>query len=250
MTDRLLAIFPGEAKFFQNQGLAVTWVGHPLLDRIASEAPSREAARRSLSLGATEKIITLLPASRVQELRYLLPVIAESAQQLFQQLPELDLKFLLPVSLARYRQQIEETLQHYSFPVQLLPGEQTLAAIAAADLAITKSGTVNLEIALLNVPQVILYRVSPLTMWIARKILHFDLPFVSPPNLVLERGIVPELLQEAASPQAITAQSKALLLDEQRRQVLHKDYQSLRQALGEEGVCQRAAQEILQMLRP
>ena len=246
VTDRLLAIFPGEAEFFQKQGLAVSWVGHPLIDRINREAPERDAARAELGIQPDDQVVTLLPASRVQELQYLLPVIAEAAQKLYQQQPAL--KFLLPVSLSRYRDRIEQLLSNYSFPVELLPGEQTLTAIAAADLAITKSGTVNLEIALLNVPQVILYRVSPLTMWIARRVLNFDLPFVSPPNIVLSRGIVPELLQEAANADAIFQESLSLLLDQEKRQQILKDYQELKQALGEPGVCERAAQEILQVL--
>ncbi|MFM1843655.1 MAG: Lipid-A-disaccharide synthase [Cyanobacteriota bacterium] len=243
VTDRLLAIFPGEAEFFQQKGLDVTWVGHPLLDRIAKEAPNREQARQTLNLTADQPVITLLPASRLQELRYLLPVICEAAQQLQRKLR--DLTFLLPVSLAAYREQIEATLGQYQLTVRLIDSRDTLTAIAAADLAITKSGTVNLEIALLNIPQVILYRVSPLTMWIARRVLKFNLPFVSPANIVLNRKIVPELLQENATPSHIVQESLELLLNGDRRQQIHQDYQTLRHALGEPGVCARAAQVIL-----
>ena len=128
----------------------------------------------------------------------------------------------------------------------LIDSKETLTAIAAADLAITKSGTVNLEIALLNIPQVILYRVSPLTMWIARWVLKFNLPFVSPANIVLNRKIVPELLQENATPANIVQESLDLLLNGDRRQQMGKDYQALRQTLGEPGVCDRAAQAILE----
>jgi lipid-A-disaccharide synthase len=218
-------------------------VGHPLLDRIEQDAPSRQQARQALTLSPDQRVITLLPASRVQELRSLLPVICRAAQQLQGKLP--DVTFLLPVSLAAYRRQIEATLAQYQLTVRLIDNQDTLTAIAAADLAITKSGTVNLEIALLNVPQVILYRVSPVTMWIARRILKFDLPFVSPPNLVLNRQIVPELLQEAATPDRIVQESLDLLLNGDRRQHISQAYQTLRQQLGETGVCDRAALAIL-----
>lgn len=244
VTDRLLAIFPGEAEFFGNKGLDVTWVGHPLLDRIAKDAPSREEARKQLGIGQDEKVITLLPASRIQELRYLLPSICGAAKEIQAKLP--DIKFLLPVSLAAYQEQIEQTLKKFNLSAQLLDGKETLMAIAGADLAITKSGTVNLEIALLNVPQVILYRVSSLTMWVARKILKFDLPFVSPTNIVLNREIMPELLQEAATPENIAQAGLELLLNGDRRKKIAQDYQELRQALGETGVCDRAAQAILE----
>lgn len=246
VTDRLLAIFPGEAEFFQQKGLDVTWVGHPLLDRIANEAPSREQARQTLDLTPDQRVITLLPASRVQELRLLLPVICGAAQQLQEKLPEVT--FLLPVSLAAYREQIEATVAQYQLAVKLIENKDTLTAIAAADLAITKSGTVNLEIALLNIPQVILYRVSPLTMWVARRVLKFNLPFVSPANIVLNRQIVPELLQEAATSDRVVHESLELLLNGDRRQHITQEYQTLRQRLGEPGVCDRAALAILELL--
>ncbi len=115
-------------------------------------------------------------------------------------------------------------------------------------MAITKSGTVNLEIALLNVPQVILYRVSPLTMWIARKILKFDVPFVAPPNIVLGQEIVPELLQEAATPEAIFQQALDILTNPERRQTISDNYQQLKNTLGETGVCDRAALEIFNFM--
>ncbi|MEB3160229.1 MAG: lipid-A-disaccharide synthase [Synechocystis sp.] len=244
VTDRLLAIFPGEAEFFQQKGLDVTWVGHPLLDRIAKDAPSREQARQALKLTPDQNVIALLPASRLQELRYLLPVICEAARELQNQLP--DVTFLLPISLAAYREQIEATLAQYQLNVTLIESRDTLMAIAAADLAITKSGTVNLEIALLKIPQVIIYRVSPLTMWVARRVLKFNLPFVSPVNILLNQKVVPELLQENATANHIVKESLDLLLNGDRRQQIHQDYQTLRQALGEPGVCARAAQVILE----
>jgi lipid-A-disaccharide synthase len=245
VTDKLLAIFPEEAEFFKNKGVDVTWVGHPLLDRIA-KAPSREIARKTLGIIAPDQLaVALLPASRIQEIKYLLPVICEAARQLQEKLPQIH--FWLPISLENYRDRIEQTVKEYGLNVTLLQG-QTLEAIAASDLAITKSGTVNLEIALLNVPQVILYRVSPLTMWIARKILKFDVPFVAPPNIVLGQEIVPELLQEAATPEAIFQQALDILTNPERRQIISDNYQQLKNALGETGVCDRAALEIFNFM--
>ena len=244
VTDKLLAIFPEEAEFFKNKGVDVTWVGHPLLDRIA-KAPSREIARETLGIAPDQLAVALLPASRIQEIKYLLPVICEAARQLQEKLPQVH--FWLPISLETYRDRIEQTVKEYGLNVTLLKG-QTLEAIAASDLAITKSGTVNLEIALLNVPQVILYRVSPLTMWIARKILKFDVPFVAPPNIVLGQEIVPELLQEAATPEAIFQQALDILTNPERRQIISDNYQQLKNALGETGVCDRAALEIFNFM--
>jgi lipid-A-disaccharide synthase len=243
ITDRLLAIFPEEARYFQEKGVSVSWVGHPLLDRIQG-APSRETARQELGIEPDQIAIALLPASRQQELKYLLPVICQAAQQLQAQLPQVH--FWIPISLASYRNTIETVVKRYQLQATLLEGK-TLEAIAAADLAITKSGTVNLEIALLDVPQVVVYRVHPLTMWIARQLLNFSIPFMSPPNLVVMKPIVPELLQETATPERIAQESLALLQNPEIYQQTLASYQEMRTCLGEVGVCDRAAREILQL---
>lgn len=244
MIDRILAIFPQEAHFFQAQGAQVSWVGHPLLDRIQN-APSRQEVREKLEISPEQLSIALIPASRRQELKYLLPVIFEAAQAIQKKLPQVH--FLIPLSLEIYRQPITEAIERYGLQATILSG-QTLEAIAASDLAITKSGTVNLEIALLNVPQVVLYRVSRVTEWLAKNLLKFQVPFISPPNLVVNKPIVPELLQEQATAQNITEAALELLLNPQRLQQTLADYQQMRSCLGEVGVSDRAAKEILQML--
>ena len=246
VVDKLLAIFPAEANYFQQKNLNVTWVGHPLLDRIQN-SPDRNLARETLSIQKEQLIVTLLPASRQQELQYLLPVICQAAQQIQTKLP--NIHFLIPVSLANYREQITRVAAEYNLSVTILDGNKTLEAIAAADLAITKSGTVNLEVALLNIPQVVIYRVNPLTAWIARKILRFDIPLMSPPNLIVEREIVPELKQEAVTAENITEQALMLLKDNNQRQQILTDYQQMRSLLGEVGVSDRAAQEIIEITK-
>jgi lipid-A-disaccharide synthase len=239
--DRLLAIFPAEARFFEERGASVQWVGHPLLDRMAT-APSRELARQALGIPDGQTVIALFPASRYQELTYLLPVLCEAARQLQEKLPQVH--FYLPVSLLEYRSTIEEIVERYSLRVTLLEG-RSLEVMAAADLALAKSGTVNLEISLLGIPQVVICLVNPATMWIARKILKFSIPFMSPSNLVVMRAIVPELLQEEATPERIVQESLDLLLNPERRQQMIADCQEMRSLLGEVGVCDRAAAEIL-----
>jgi lipid-A-disaccharide synthase len=244
ITDRLLAIFPAEADYFRARGASVKWVGHPLVDRM-QKAPSREMARQNLGISENELAIALLPASRQQELKYLLPVIFQAAKQIQAKFPQV--RFWIPISLEKYRSAIEAAIKKYNLQATILEGK-TLEAIAAADLAITKSGTVNLEIALLDVPQVVLYRVNPVTMWIARNIFNFTFPFMSPPNLVLMQPIVPELFQEAATSEAIATQALELLCDRTRRQKMKDDYEQMRSRLGEVGVCDRAASEVFDFL--
>ena len=248
-TDRILAIFPKEADYFRSKGGNVTWVGHPLVDRLQT-APSRETARAQLGIAADRPAVALLPASRRQELQYLMPTIFEAAQKIQAQVP--DVHFWIPLALEQYRPAIAAAIQQYGLHATLVcdadcPDPAALTVLAAADLAITKSGTVNLEIALLNVPQVVLYKMNPITGWIMEHILKFNVPFVSPPNLVEMQPIVPELLQYNATPAAIAHEGIDLLTNADRRRTMLAGYASMQQALGPVGACDRAAQEILQL---
>lgn len=262
MTDQLLAIFPEEARYFEKKGASVTWVGHPLVDRMQS-TPTREEARKRLGIEPEQLAIALVPASRRQELKYMMPIVFEAARQLQAKLmgdgqwamgngaleipnPKSETPlFWIPLSLNAYRPAIEAAIQRYGLRATLVAGESQ-EVLAAADLAIAKSGTVNLELALLNVPQVVFYRVHPLTYWIAQ-LLKFSIPFMSPPNLVVMRSIVPELLQNQATPENILQEALELLFNPERREQMLADYQEMRGLLGEVGVCDRAAREILHL---
>ena len=291
MTDKLLAIFPGEADYFTKKGATVKWVGHPLVDRMKS-SPQREEARAALGIAPEQLAIAIVPASRRQELKYMMPIAFEAARELQSQLlengewgmgfrrerqpngnrgnrqdayatgygkqekkgefSESPLQkthsplFWIPLSLESYRGAIEKAIADYGLNATIVAGK-TNEVLAAADLAIAKSGTVNLELALLNVPQVVFYRVSPFTYSIG-KLLKFSIPFMSPPNLVVMREIVPELLQDRATSENIVQESLELLFNQERREALIADYREMRALLGDFGVCDRAAGEILQLI--
>jgi lipid-A-disaccharide synthase len=219
-------------------------VGHPLVDKMVN-TPSRESARKILGIQEQELAIALLPASRHQELKYLLPGIFQAAKNIQSQLPKAN--FLIPLSLERFRGKVTRAIKDYGLKARIFSVNQQ-EIFAAADLAITKSGTANLELALANVPQVVVYSLSPFTAWVGRNILKGSIPFASPVNLVLMREIVPELLQEQATADNITKAAIELLLNREKRQKTLLDYQEMRQCLGEVGVCDRAAKEILAMI--
>lgn len=248
MTDRLLAIFPAEAKYYQERGGQVTWIGHPLIDRMAS-APSRQTARDALGIDANELAIALLPASRQQELHYILPPMFAAAQQIQARFP--DARFWIPLSLEPYRQPVEQAIADYGLRATLVSTDtavDSLTVLAAADFALTKSGTVNLELALLNVPQVVVYRLNPVTAWLAKHVLKFSIPFASPPNLVLMKPVVPELLQDEVTGDRIAQEALNILENPDRQAEIRRDYQLVRETLGSPGVCDRAAQVILSLL--
>jgi len=243
-TDKLLAIFPQEAVYYKKQGTNVQWVGHPFIDLMA-KVPDRQAARQQLGIAEDELVVTLMPASRTQELRDVMPIILKSAKILQANLSQI--KFLLPLSLDRYRPTVEKLLAEYEIKATIISAQSQIA-ISAADLVLSKSGTVNLETALLNVPQITLYRVSEFTAWIARYVLRLQLPFISPVNLVNMEAVVPEFVQNAAVPEAIAAKALDLLVNPKARQTMLDGYARARQSLGEKGAINRVADAIIEYL--
>lgn len=245
VSDKLLAIFPEEATYYQQAGANVRWVGHPLVD-ILAEPMQKHEARAALKIAPEAQVVTLLPASRKQELKFIMPRMFAAAQQIQAQQP--GVQFLVPASLPDFEAAIAQAISEYGLNAQLLSKADGQRAIAAADLVINKSGTANLEVALLNVPQVVTYRLSHLTGFIAKYIVRFTGKYVSPVNLMENQPIVPELLQWDATPEKISRAALELLTDETKRQQMLAGYRQMRQAMGEPGVCDRAANEILDML--
>jgi lipid-A-disaccharide synthase len=246
-TDQILAIFPEEARFYGGRGAPVTWVGHPLIDTLG-EQPSRQEARQQLGLDPDVPVLLLLPASRRQELRYLLPPMARGLALLQATNPRLEV--LVSAGQRGFEQPIAAVMAEAGVRCRIIANDEAdklkPQLCAAADVALTKSGTANLELALRAVPQVTGYRVSRPTAFVARHLLHFNVPHISPVNLVLNERLVPELLQDGLTPEAIAAALEPLLIPGNLERKLQLDgYQRLRKSLGEPGVTQRAASAIL-----
>jgi lipid-A-disaccharide synthase len=246
-SDRILAIFPQEASFYASRGAKVTWVGHPLIDTVG-HLPTRQEARHNLGLSQESPVLLLLPASRPQELRYLLPPMAAGVALLQQRMPELEV--LLPAGLPGFEPTLDQAMTEAGVRARVVPAEDAdrlkPELCAAADAALTKSGTANLELALRGVPQVTGYRVSRPTAFVARHLLRFNVPHISPINLLLQERLVPELLQDdfTAEGVAITV-GELLAADTPARARQLEGYGRLRKSLGEEGVTIRAAAAIL-----
>ena len=245
-SDQILAIFPEEARFYSERGAVVHWVGHPLLDTLG-ELPSRAAARQELGIAEDEPLLLLLPASRKQELRWLLPPLAEAAARLQKLCPKL--KVIATAAQTGFEQPLRDVIDEFGLQATVLSSDDSdrlrPTICAAADLALTKSGTVNLELALRGVPQVVAYKVSRFTALMARRLLRFQVDHISPVNLVLGERLVPELLQEELKVDKLVAEALPLLRNEQARNKMLSGYVRLRALLGEPGVTQRAAALIL-----
>ncbi|MDG4606239.1 MAG: lipid-A-disaccharide synthase [Candidatus Contendobacter sp.] len=196
-TDLMLTLLPFEAAFYQDHGVPVRYVGHPLADAIPMRNDS-VAARQALGLAlpADARIVALLPGSRMGEVSRLGALFLDTAAWLCAQRP--DLHFLLPAATPRLYAMLAgmRTERAPTLPLTLIQG-QSRTAMAAADGVLLASGTATLEAMLLKRPMVVAYRVAPITAWIARRLLTISR--FAWPNLLAERELVPEFIQDAAT---------------------------------------------------
>jgi len=202
--DLMLTLLPFEARFYEEKGVPVRFVGHPLADTIPLQA-DREAARTQLNLGAGP-VVALMPGSRGGEVGRLGALFFDAAERLLAVRPEM--RFVLPCASPQRRGQIEQLLEGRNLPLTLLDG-QSHVALAACDAVLIASGTATLEALLYKRPMVVAYRLAPLTFWILKRMVKS--PYVSLPNLLAQRMLVPELLQDAATAEALAATLLPLL---------------------------------------
>jgi lipid-A-disaccharide synthase len=208
--DRILVMLPFEEPLYRKAGIPVSYVGHPLADVIPFE-PNKDEARAQLRLPTNKLIVALLPGSRRSELHYMAGAFVLAAHRFRQEVHEVH--FVCPTATRATRDMFEQALhqhQRTDLPLTLLFGHSH-EALAAADLALVASGTATLETALFKTPMVIAYRQSALSWAIMRHMAY--LPYVGMPNILAGEKLVPELLQDEATPQALAAALLALLRD-------------------------------------
>lgn len=204
--DLMLTLFPFEAKFYDEHQVPVCFVGHPLADDIPLQA-DRAGAREALQVPEDVGLVALLPGSRGGEVARLGNLFLDAAERLRALRP--GVQFVMPCASPQRRQQLEALLAPRNLPVQLLDG-QSHRALAACDAVLIASGTATLEALLFKRPMVVAYRVAPLTWRILKRLVKS--PYISLPNLLAQRPLVPELLQHDATPDAL-AETVGPLID-------------------------------------
>jgi lipid-A-disaccharide synthase len=205
--DLMLCLFPFEAKFYDAHQVPVRFVGHPLADTIPLAA-DRGAAREALNLPLDGPVVALLPGSRGGEVARLGDLFLDAAVRLRALRP--GIRFVLPCSSPQRRVQLEQMLVGRDLPLTLLDG-RSHDALAACDAVLIASGTATLEALLYKRPMVVAYKVAPLTYRILKRLVTSA--YISLPNLLAERLLVPEMIQDAATPEAL-AQLLAPLLED------------------------------------
>lgn len=243
--SHVLALFPFEVPLYEKANVPVTFVGHPLADMLPLE-PDHAGARREMKLQPEKLVIAMLPGSRQSELQYMADLFVKTAMQIHQQIP--DAHFLVPLVTRETRWKFEEAIHRnaaFDLPMTLLFGHAHLA-MEAADAVVVASGTATLEAALLKRPMVITYRMSPLSWQILRHMNY--LPYVGLPNVLAGRMLVPELLQNDATPEKIAETLLKLVYDKEALGEIKREFSGIHNRL-RQNTEEKAAQLVLSLLK-
>ena len=225
LVDKMAVVFPFEVDFYAKHGVPVTYVGHPLAHEVEASA-GRDELLREFGMDSKRPVIGLFPGSRRSEIRRLLPVIIETAQRLQQRRPEL--QFIMPVASTLSPQLIQENMPEHDIDIHYIE-HRPYDAMQASDAIVTVSGTVTLEIALIGTPMVVINRVAWLTYHIVRRMLKIK--HIALCNIVAQRRIVPERIQNDASPEVLVQDLLRLLEDENYRNEIKQGLRKVKQKL-------------------
>lgn len=239
VVDRMIVILPFEQELYRRAGVPCEFVGHPLLDAVAPSYDQSELRKR-FGLDGSARVIGLLPGSREREVRSLLPVMLEAAARLSREDPQA--RFLVAQAASINADLIEQLSAGAKVQVKTLQ-DQASEVMAASDLLLVASGTATLQAAVIGTPMVLVYRTSWLTYWIARLVIQ--VPWIGLVNIVAGRSIVPELIQQEATPARLAEEATRLLRDPQAARDTRGALKAVREQLGEPGASKRAAAVVL-----
>lgn len=240
VTDKIACIFPFECDFYKSYGADIEFIGHPLVDTVKPSL-SRKEAEELAGKRTGHPLILLMPGSREMEIQRLLPVMLDAVKILKQKRPELD--FAIPRAATIAKEILEDSVRQAGLNIRLIEGHN-YDVMSVADLAIVTSGTVTLEAAMCGLGCEILYKSSPISFWIAKRVVK--IPNIGLPNIVAGRQIEPELLQDDCTPDKI-ASTALELLEPERFAQLQRDLLEVKEKLGEPGAVKRVAELVLRM---
>ena len=242
--NHLLCLFPFEPKIYEGQGIGVTYVGHPLADDIPLRV-DRAELRERLQIPSRLKVVALLPGSRQSEIQRLAEPMLRAAALIREQ--DEQVLFLVPLATRETRMQFEGEMYRLGLadlPIRLMFGHAQ-DAMGAADVALVASGTATLEAALMKCPHVVTYKVGGFQAWLLKRLAY--LPYVSLPNVLAGKFLVSELLQDAATPEALAEALQKLLADGEQRRAMVAEFNRMHETL-RQGAAQRAARAVLGVL--
>ena len=243
IVDHIAVLFPFEVSAYEQEGVPVTFVGHPLLD-IVHPSMERREAQLFFGLDPSRSTVGLFPGSRRSEIINLFGEIIGAAKLLNERFP--GLQFILPLAPSLTRQDLEPSLSTSGVEIIVVEG-QIYDVMQVCDAAITVSGTVTLELALMGVPMVIIYRVSPFTYYVGKLLVKIEHMGIC--NIMAGERIVPELLQDEVTPEGINREIGRMLTDEAYLTDMKVKLANVRSLLGSGGCLERVAEVALTMIR-
>jgi lipid-A-disaccharide synthase len=240
--DKMAVILPFEVPLYQQAGVDVEFVGHPLLDVLDTDL-SRDEARRNLRVSPDVLLIGLLPGSREREVKALLPPLVGAAKIISKDFPSC--RFMLPLASTVRKDLVQGFIAESHLSLDVVEG-RTFEVMKAADLLLVVSGTATLEGAIAGVPMVIIYRLSPLSYLIGR--LLVKVKCIGLANIVVGKKVVPELIQGDVTPQRIAHEAAMILRNPATREKIETEFKLVKEKLGERGASHRVAHIALHMM--
>ena len=242
--DRLAVILPFEKDFYAGSGIDVEYVGHPLIDTIPHDFDrNRDKILKELGFEKDCFIVGLLPGSRKEEINNLLMPMIKTVEILSSHYH--NLKCVLPLAPSISREVVEKIVSRSYVEIKILPME-VFQCMGACDLALVASGTATLETAIMEVPMIIVYRVTPLSYWIGKMVV--DVPYIGLVNLVANEEVVPELVQKEVSPPRMAEVTLAMLENAQSKEEIRNKLRLVSKKLGRGGASERTAEIAMEMM--
>jgi lipid-A-disaccharide synthase len=241
--DRMAVILPFEKTFYGKRGLSVDYVGHPLLDALSREVDKQQVG---VELGSRQgyPVVGLLPGSRKEEIRNLLPVMVKSVQILGKRYPKIRCCLsLAPTIEAGF---IQSFTENSAVKIEIIPGD-TFETLRICHVALVASGTATLETALMGIPMVIAYKISRFSYWLGRIVV--GVPYIGLVNLVAGEEVAPELIQDDVAPDRLAHEALSILEDNGIRENMIKKLRRIRESLGRFGASEATAKIALEMMK-
>ncbi len=243
--SKILAIFEDEYRIYKNAGANVSYIGNPNLDTVKPMLNKNEFCER-LNLNDKFPIFGLFPGSRSHEIQKLLPVLLATAKIIKEKVP--NAQFVIAQATHDFSNEVDAAIRKSKLQISLIYGKSH-DILAFSNVSIAASGTILMEAAILDAPAIMIYKLSKATYFIGKKVLKIKLPFYAMPNILANREIIPELIQSAATPDAIASAAIELLTSKDMLSRMKEGYRFVRSKLGSPGAVKKAADEILDELK-
>lgn len=239
--DRMALIFPFEPQIYRSFGVNAEYVGNPLLDEFAANPPAG-TLRQQLGISENEQVVGIFPGSRNSELKYIFATLLETARELQERKP--DIRFLLPVAPSLSKQFFVEQLRDCNLPIEIVE-ENIYETASACDAILSVSGTVTLQITLVKIPLVILYKMAPLSFAIGKRLIK--VAYAGLTNIIAGKEIAREFIQDAATPTALSNEVVRMLDDQAYRLKMQKDLTAVAEQMGAPGCSAKVARIVADM---